>query len=194
MLKIKFGKSSQYLLKVISSGPFINTNYKLFSFANNVIVEDEDEVESLNKSIRNMSQKTHTLNKSSFKLDIIKDVKNYFKNKNSVKEENKDIRKNLNKLSAAERVTIGKDEDLDNLNIRLHSEMESDSILDAVFNKGTNSEFIKKLDKVYEVVKNEELKTWERLGKSKNLYAEEIEDKDITDLEDDEDIYIEEIN
>jgi hypothetical protein len=168
-----------------------------------ILDEEEDEVAELNKRILDNaqshsskkqstqnSQPASSLSKSSFKLDILKDVKNYYDSKKPKVVENEDIqaeaviKKKLKKLSQAEQVTIRKDEDVSKFNIKLHNERDTDSILDSVFKHGTNKKFYDKLDLIYDKVTNEEIDNWEKIGKSTNLYEENLDnDKDLSDLE-----------
>lgn len=200
------------LNKLIQGQKLLHINLAHFSNSNSkfrqtkIIDEDEDEIVELNKRILENShghsskkhssqvsqthQSSSSLNKSSFKLDILKDVKNYYDSKKQKSNDNDDIqagaviKKQLKKLSLAEQATIRKDEDVTKFKIKLHSERDTDTILDSVFKHGTNKKFFDKLDLVYEKVTNEEIDNWELLGKSKNLYEENLDnDKDLSELE-----------
>lgn len=143
--------------------------------------ENLNEVDELNKLIKKTSTKHTNTSLSNFSLDVLKDVKGFYGIKNNKPhEEDIVIKKNLKKLSNAERVTIGKDDDISRYNIMIHPQEETDSILDAVFKKGTNEQFFKKLDKIYKAVENEDFKKVNYLS---NIGDIEYENKDLSDIE-----------
>jgi hypothetical protein len=143
--------------------------------------ENISEVEELNKLIKKSSIKQINSGLSNFSLDVLKDVKGFYGIKNNKpNEEDVVLRKNLKKLSNAERVTIGKDDDISKYNIMIHPQEETDYILDAVFKNGTNEQFFKKLDKIYKAVENEDYNKQNYLS---NIGDIEFENKDLSDIE-----------
>jgi len=135
------------------------------------------------------NSKAKQQDKVSFELDVYKDLQQFYENKENTEVSPEDqpketkLKAAIKKISQSELVTIQKDENIDKYKIIPQSDSATENILNSIFKKGTNSNFVKNLDKIYEQIEMEEINLWEKIGTAKNIYNIDITEKDLSEIE-----------
>jgi hypothetical protein len=145
-------------------------------------ISSDDEVESLNNEIKllKLSSKKKFIPDLSFEHDPLEMNKQKHIDKKEV--DDLKLKLKITKISEAQRVCIREDEDISKYKIIKHRDQDLNSLLDAIFEKGTNHNFVKKLDKICEIVNEEEFQSIAGFQTSKIGGLDYIE-KDLSDIE-----------
>jgi hypothetical protein len=206
----KEGNVKSLINLIFRKNLIIKTQLKNFS-KNIKHLETVDEISELNKllkksfpQIKNSKERVNShaegkifsgyskdkqQDKVSFELDVYKDLQQFYESKENKEESPEEqpketkLKAAIKKISQSELVTIQKDENIDKYKIIPQSDLATEDILNSIFKKGTNSNFVKNIDKIYEQMEMEEINLWEKIGTAKNIYNVDMTEKDLSEIE-----------